>query len=69
MRRIVLASFAAGLILLGLWLIARPSLDASPQTAGVPQVRSGDQQANPVALGVATLAGGGLLGWLVFRRS
>lgn len=68
--RIVVAAAAALLLALGLWLISIGFLPSGP-----PEVRTGSQiaatqktTAGPVALGVALLAGGGLLFLLVLRR-
>lgn len=68
--RIVVASAAALLLGLGLWLISIGFLPAGP-----PEVQTGSQIAatpqttvGPVALGLALLVGGGLLFLLALRR-
>ena len=68
--RMALALIAAGLVALGLWLIAAGFMPPEPgmvnkdaQIAAAPAPTVG-----PVALGVALLAGGGLFFVLLLRR-
>ena len=68
--RTALALIAAGLVALGLWLIATGFMPAEAgmvnkdaQIAAAPAPTAG-----PVALGVALLAGGGLFFVLLLRR-
>ncbi len=68
--RLVLALMAAALLALGAWLISVGFLPSGP-----PEIRTGSQiatapqaTAGPVALGVALLAGGGLLFVMLLRR-
>jgi hypothetical protein len=68
--RITLIVVAAGLVVLGLWLIANGfTSDAStgptsgPEIAATPQTTAG-----PVVLGTALLAGGALFFVLLLRR-
>ncbi len=68
--RIFVASLALLFLLLGLWLISTGFIHTGPpvtnmgsQIANAPQATAG-----PVALGVALLAGGGLLFVMLLRR-
>lgn len=68
--RITLTVVAAGLVVLGLWLIASgftsegsTATNSGPQIAATPQTTAG-----PVVLGMALLAGGALFFVLLLRR-
>jgi len=69
MMRVVLSIVALGFITLGLWLIASGFMDATPATAVPAQVIAAPpQNASPVVLGTALLAGGVVFLILIFRR-
>ena len=67
--RITLTVAAAGLVALGLWLIAAGFLDAGPPASSGPQIATKPRDtAGPIALGMALLAGGGLGFVMLLRR-
>ena len=68
--RIALASLAALLLALGVWLISIGFIPAGDSIAtGGPELAAKSQSAaGPVALGLALLVGGGLLVVLLLRR-
>jgi hypothetical protein len=67
--RITLTVVAAGLVVLGLWLIASGFTEGPGGTTSGPQIRATPQTtAGPVVLGTALLAGGALFFVLLLRR-
>ena len=71
MMRIALCIVALGLITLGLWLIASSfTVDAPASAPAAPAqvISSPPQNASPVVLGSALLAGGVVFLVLIFRR-
>ncbi len=67
--RIGLGLIAVGIIALGLWLIASTFTDSAPAPAEPAQIIAAPgQNANPVMLGTALLAGGVVFLVLIFRR-
>jgi hypothetical protein len=68
--RISLASVATLMVALGLWLMTKGFMPGkAPSTAPAPQITAAQQTtAGPIALGVALLAGGGLLFILLLRK-
>ncbi len=68
--RIALASIAVVLLALGAWLIALGFIPTgAPITTGGAELTAQSQPtAGPIALGLALLAGGGLLFMLLLRR-
>lgn len=68
--RITLSVVAAGLVILGLWLIASGFIsEGSPGKTNGPEMRATSQTtAGPVVLGTALLAGGTLFFVLLLRR-
>ena len=69
MPRSVLSIAALAVIALGLWLIASSFTDSAPaSTAPAPVLAAPRQNASPVILGTAMLAGGVVLFILILRR-
>lgn len=68
--RIFLTCFAAGLIALGLWMIASGAQDTSPQPAppAGTVMTAPPRSASPVILGTALLAGGVVFLVVILRR-
>ena len=67
--RVVLSIAAVGVIVLGLWLIASSFTESAPASVAPAQVITGPpQNASPVVLGTALLAGGVVFLVLIFRK-
>ncbi len=67
MMRVSLSIVAAGVIFLGLWLIASGFPESAP-AAPAEVIAAPPQTASPVMLGTALLAGGVIFVVLIFRR-
>ncbi len=70
MIRVGLTVAAAGLIFLGLWLIAAGFVDPAPPAPSAPPqaIAAPRQTSNPIVLGTALLAGGVVFFILILRR-
>jgi len=70
MMRAILAIAAAGMIFLGLWLIAASFVDPAPPAPSAPPhvIASPRQASSPIVLGTALLAGGVVFFILILRR-